>query len=84
MSIIHEQAVPAMRKKEIYSADSETLRSFLLSHDAIMSLKSGSLEEFRSCRRQILTDWFEEFMIDRIGDRVDLRPEIQTIIGLRS
>jgi len=73
--------VADMRKKEIFSADAETLHSFLLSHDAARLLENNSLEKFRSCRRQILTDWFEEFMIDRIGDSVDVRPAIQSIIS---
>lgn len=76
--------VSEMRRKDIFSADTETLRSFLLNGQAVGHLKSGSIEEFRSCRREILEGWFEEFMVDRIGDRVDLRPAIQKIIGQRS
>ena len=76
--------VSEMHKKEIYSADTETLRSFLLSHQAVEYLNSGSIEQFRSCRKEILECWFEEFMADRIGDRVDLRPAIQSIISQQS
>lgn len=76
--------VADMRRKDIYSADDETLCSFLLSDEAVEHLKNGSIQEFRDCRRQILERWFAEFMADRIGDRVDLRPAIQTIIDQRS
>jgi hypothetical protein len=73
--------VPEMRKKEILSGDTETLRSFLISHDAVALLQTGRIPEFRACRKAILNDWFNEFISDRIGDRVDLRPPIQTIIN---
>ncbi len=67
-------------KKEISSADDETLRSFLLSREAIQRLDSDAIAEFRACRRQILTDYFQQFVADRLGDRVDVRPSIQSIV----
>ena len=71
--------VPEMRRKDIDQAGSESLRSFLLSEETIEYLKSGSIEKFRTSRRQILETWFAEFVVDRLGDQVDLRPEIEAI-----
>ena len=72
--------VADMRRKDVMSADSETLRSFLLNGEAIEYLEQDLIEKFRTCRRQILSTWFEEFVADRVGDRVDLRPPIRAII----
>ena len=73
--------VPEMRRKDIDLADSESLRSFLLNEETIEYLKSGSIEKFRTSHRQILETWFAEFVVDRLGDQVDLRPEIEAIIA---
>lgn len=75
--------VPEMKRKEILSADSETLGSFLLSPECITHLKSESIENFRASRRRILESWFAEFVADRVGDRVDLRPTIEAIVKER-
>ena len=76
--------VADMRRKEIYSADSETLNSFLLNGESVEHLRNGSIDRFRIGRKKILESWFQEFMADRIGDRVDLRPSIHAIINERS
>ena len=72
--------IPHMQKSDIFSADAETLRSFLLSEDAVRYLNDGSIKDFRVCRRQILTDYFKQFVADRLGDRVDVRPAIRSIV----
>ena len=72
--------IPHMQKSDIFSADAETLRSFLLSEEAVRHLNDDSIEDFRACRRQILTDYFKQFVADRLGDRVDVRPAIRSIV----
>ncbi|MEO8495600.1 MAG: DUF262 domain-containing protein [Planctomycetota bacterium] len=72
--------VADMKKKEIFSADIDTLRSFLLSEEAIGHLGRGSVDDFRECRRKILADYFKQFIADRLGDRVDVRPSIGSIV----
>ncbi|MCA9123911.1 MAG: DUF262 domain-containing protein [Planctomycetaceae bacterium] len=72
--------VSGMGKKELICADAETLRSFLLNAEAVEFLAAGSVEDFRSCRRIILTAYFTQFVADRVGDRIDVRPSIRAII----
>ena len=76
--------VAGMHKQEIFALDAQSLHSFLLSGEAVGYLKSDEIEKFRTCRKQILKSWFEDFMADRIGDRVDLRPAIPSLINYRS
>ncbi len=75
--------VADMRKKEVYSADAETLKSLLLDSETVEYIRNSEIDKFRNCRRKILTSWFQEFIADRIGDRVDLRPSIQAIVKER-
>jgi hypothetical protein len=72
--------VSEMGKREILSADLETLRSFLLSEEAVRFLSDDCIERFRTCRREILTGYFTQFIADRLGDRVDVRPSIRAIL----
>jgi hypothetical protein len=75
--------IPEMKRKDILSGDNATLKSFLLSKEGIEQLKNGSVESFRADRRRILEAWFAEFVADRVGDRVDLRPAIDAIVKSR-
>lgn len=75
--------IPEMKRKDILSGDNATLKSFLLSGEGIEKLKNGSVENFRADRRRILEAWFAEFVADRVGDRVDLRPAIDAIVKTR-
>ena len=75
--------LPAMKRKDILSGDTATLKSFLLSGEAVRHLKNGSIENFRADRRKILEAWLAEFVADRVGDRVDLRPAIDAIVKTR-
>jgi hypothetical protein len=72
--------VSGMGIRELLCADTETLRSFLLSEESVRFLVAGPVDEFRSCRRGILTDYFAQFIADRLGDRVDVRPSIRAIV----
>lgn len=72
--------VSGMGKDEILDADAETLRSFLLSEEAAGLLSNGNIEEFRTTRRELLSRYFRQFIADRLGDRVDVRPSIRAIL----
>ena len=76
--------IPEMKRKDILLGDEVTLKSFLLSREGIEQLKNGSVENFRTDRRKLLEAWFAEFVADRVGDRVDLRPAIDAIVKARS
>jgi hypothetical protein len=69
------------RQEEILnpSVSAESLSSYLLDPTAIDFLRVDDVEQFRTHRRSLLTSHFEQFVRDRMGDRVDLRPSIQSI-----
>lgn len=76
--------LPGMKRRDLFSANAATLRSFLLDPTSISHLKNNQIEKFRDHRRPILHEWFCQFTIDRLGDKVDLRPGIQSILNARS
>ncbi|QDV14661.1 hypothetical protein CA51_45700 [Rosistilla oblonga] len=72
--------LPGMKKRDILSAPPEVLDSFLLNLELIEHLNHDRIDQYRECRRILLLDWFSHFVVDRLGDRADLRPNIQSIL----
>jgi hypothetical protein len=72
--------LPGVRKEEILAADADTLRSFLLDEQAVQRLAVGDVDGFLSRRRRILMQYFERFVADRWGERIDTRPSIHSIL----
>ena len=68
----------------LFSADDAGLASHLLDRDAIELLRNGDIDKFRSHRKLILRDYFLRFVNDRIGDTVDVRPSIKSIVASSS
>jgi len=57
------------------------LSSFLLSEEAVRLASDGKVDEFRECRRRIFQEYLPKFVADRIGDTVDTRPSIHSILN---
>ena len=56
------------------------LSTFLLSEEAVKLASAGDTQRFREHRRIMLLDYLPKFVSDRIGDTVDIRPSIQSIL----
>jgi len=71
--------ISGMEKKEFITSNEETLSSFLLSLKCIDHLVHNQIEDFRTLRRFILAIYLQRFVVDRLGDRLDVRPSISSI-----
>ncbi|MEM1227571.1 MAG: DUF262 domain-containing protein [Planctomycetota bacterium] len=73
--------LPRMERREFSSADDATLESFLLSREAIELLEKEDIRQFRKVRSQLLSTYLARFVADRLGDDVDIRPSIKSIVA---
>jgi hypothetical protein len=73
--------LPNVQASQILSSSEAVLNSYLITQDQVKLLNQGNQSEFRRLRRKSLTEYFEEFINDRIGDRNDLRPSISSIVS---
>ena len=76
--------ISGSNRETLFSADDAGLASHLLDRDAIQLLRNGDIDKFRSHRKLILRDYFLRFVNDRIGDTVDVRPSIKSIVASSS
>jgi len=76
--------ISGSNRETLFSADDAGLASHLLDRDAIELLRNGDIDKFRSHRKLILRDYFLRFVNDRIGDTVDVRPSIKSIVASSS
>ena len=73
--------VDGSNPKSLYDADDAVLTSHLLDREAIRLLRDNEVNRFRLHRKGILHDYFLRFVSDRIGDAVDIRPTIKSIVA---
>jgi len=73
--------LPNVQIESILDSSEDVLGSYLLTPESVSLLREEKIEEFRSCREAILREYFVEFLKDRVGDRIDLRPSIKSIIS---
>lgn len=59
----------------------EFLSSHILDANSIELLRTAKIDDFRIHRRSLLTAYFDLFVKDRMGDSVDLRPSILSIVS---
>lgn len=76
--------LPNVQVSQILSSSDLVLSSYLLSREQAQLVSQGQLVEFRQRRRELLIEYFAEFIKDRIGDRNDLRPSISSIASKAS
>ncbi len=76
--------VDGFNRETLYNADDAVLTAHLLDREAVRLLRNGEVDRFRSHRKRILNDYFQRFVNDRIGDAVDIRPSIKSIVASNS
>ena len=76
--------VDGSNRETLYNADDAVLTTHLLDREAIRLLRNGEVDKFRLQRKRILNDYFLRFVNDRIGDAVDIRPSIKSIVASNS
>ncbi|GEM_PF-798085 len=73
-----------MKPQLIVNSPDYDAGSFLLSEECMTFASAKDLAGFRSCRREILKTYLPRFVEDRIGNAVDVRPSIASILSTRS
>ena len=76
--------VDGSNRETLYNADDTVLTTHILDREALRLLRNGEVDKFRSHRKLILRDYFQRFVKDRIGDAVDIRPSIKSIVASSS
>ena len=76
--------VDGSSRETLFNADNAVLTAHLLDREAVRLLRNGEFDRFRLHRKRILYDYFQRFVNDRIGDAVDIRPSIKSILASSS
>ncbi|MCA9037914.1 MAG: DUF262 domain-containing protein [Planctomycetaceae bacterium] len=70
-----------MRPSGVITAAGYDLPSFLLSEECIQSLAAGDVANFRRQRSELLQDFAESFVLNNVGDSINVRPSISAIVN---
>lgn len=68
-----------MNPSRAITSDEYVLSSLFLNQTLVQHASFANIDEFRETRRTLISDYLQNFVADRIGDKTDIRPSINSI-----